>query len=138
MDAAESREAVHAVRAGQVRLLFVSPERIALDSPQFAVLCARADAAAASGRIEEAAAAYEEIINKAKYDTPWAAPEQDLRSAQRLVRLLRTLTSLYVQAGDEAKAAAIRQRQQELARVWEAKLPGNPVVASLATRSAIH
>jgi tetratricopeptide (TPR) repeat protein len=105
---------------------------IALDGPQFAVLSARADAAAASGRIEEAAAAYEEILSKAKYDTPWAAPEKDLRSAQRLARLLRTLTSLYVQAGDEMKTDATRKRQQELARVWQARLPGNPIVNSLA------
>jgi tetratricopeptide (TPR) repeat protein len=113
-------------------------EGIALDSPQFAVLSARADDAAAHGLIEEAAAGYEEILSKAQYGGPWAVPEQDLRSAQRLVRLLRTLTGLYVQAGDETKAAAIRQRQQELARVWDAKLPGNPVVASLAKSSAVH
>jgi len=106
-------------------------EGIALDSPQFAVLSARADAAAASGRIDEAAAAYEEILSKVKYDTPWAAPEKDLRSAQRLARLLRTLTSLYVQAGDETKAEAIRKRRQELARMWEARLPANPVVKGL-------
>src|SRR6185436_10949766 len=81
---------------------------IALDSPQFAVLSARADAAAANGRVEEAAAGYEEILSKAKYDTPWAAPEKDLRSAQRLARLLRTLTSLYVRGGDETKAETIR------------------------------
>ena len=107
-------------------------EGIALDSAQFAVLSARADAAAANGHVEEAAAGYAEILSKAKYDTAWAAPEKDLRSAQRLARLLRTLTSLYVQAGDEAKAEAIRQRQQELAQVWQGRLPGNPVVASLA------
>jgi tetratricopeptide (TPR) repeat protein len=108
-------------------------EGIALDSPQFAVLSARGDAAAANGRIEEAAADYEEILSKARYDTPWAAPEQDLRSAQRLARLLRKVTSLYVQAGNETKAEAIRQRQRELARVWQARLPGNPVVARLFT-----
>jgi hypothetical protein len=107
-------------------------DAIALDSPQFAVLSARADTAAANGRVAEAAAGYEEILSKAKYETPWAEPEKDLRSAQRLVRLLRRLTSLYVQAGDEANAQTIRQRQQELARAWEAKLPGNPVVRSLA------
>jgi tetratricopeptide (TPR) repeat protein len=111
---------------------------IALDSPQFAVLSARADDAAAHGLIEKAAAGYEEILSKAQYGGPWAAPDQDLRSAQRLARLLRTLMSLYVQAGNETKAAAIRRRQQELARVWEARLPGNPVVASLAKSSVIH
>jgi serine/threonine protein kinase/tetratricopeptide (TPR) repeat protein len=107
-------------------------EGIALDGPQFAVLSARADAAAATGRIEEAAVAYAEILSKAKYDTPWAAPEKDLRSAQRLARLLRTLTSLYVQAGDETKAEEVRARQQELARVWQARLPGNLLVNALA------
>jgi tetratricopeptide (TPR) repeat protein len=105
---------------------------VALDSPQFAVLSARADAAAADGEIEKAAVTYEEILSKAKYDTSWAEPEKDLRSAQRLARVLRTLASLYVQAGDERKAEAVRRRQQELARAWEAKLPGNPVVDSLA------
>jgi tetratricopeptide (TPR) repeat protein len=105
---------------------------IALDSPQFAVLSARADTAAANGRIEEAAGAYEEILRKAKYDTPWAAPEKDLRSAQSLARLLRTLTGLYVQAGNKTKAEEIVRRQQELTRVWQARLPGNPVVNSLA------
>ena len=105
---------------------------VALDSPQFAVLSARADAAAANGEIEKAAVTYEEILSKAKYDTSWAEPEKDLRSAQRLARVLRTLASLYVQAGDERKAEAVRRRQQELARGWEAKLPGNPVVESLA------
>ena len=106
-------------------------DAIALDSPQFAALSARADTAAANGHIEEAAAGYEELLTKAKYETPWAAPERDLRSARRLAQLLRTLTGLYVQAGDDVKAEAVRKRQQELARAWEAKLPGNPVVASL-------
>jgi hypothetical protein len=105
---------------------------VALDSPQLAVLCAQADDAAANGHTAEAAAAYAEILSKAKYEAPWAVPEQDLRSAQRLARLLRTLTSLYVQAGEKTKADAIRARQQELARVWEAKLPGNPVVKNLS------
>jgi serine/threonine protein kinase/tetratricopeptide (TPR) repeat protein len=107
---------------------------IALDSPQFAVLSARAETAAANGRIEEAARGYEEILSKAKYDTPWAAPEKDLRSAQRLARLLRTLTSTYVQAGNETKAEEVRARQQELARVWQARLPGNPTVSLLQPR----
>jgi tetratricopeptide (TPR) repeat protein len=107
---------------------------IALDSPQFAVLSARAETAAANGRIEEAARGYEEILSKAKYDTPWAAPEKDLRSAQRLARLLRALTSTYVQAGNETKAEEVRARQHELARVWQARLPGNPTVSLLQPR----
>ena len=45
---------------------------IALDSPQFAALSPRADAAAVNGRVEEAATAYEEILIKAKYLGPWA------------------------------------------------------------------
>jgi len=106
-------------------------EGIALDSPQFAVLSARADAAATNGRVDEAAAGYEEILSKAKYETPWAAPDQDLRSAQRLARLLRTLTGLYVQAGNTTKAESLRKRQQDLALVWETRLPGNPVVKNL-------
>lgn len=104
---------------------------IALDSPQFAVLSARADAAAASGRMQEGAAGYEEILSKANYDSPWAEPEKDLRSAQKLTRVLRTLTSLYEQAGDQAKAEGVREKHKQLARVWKARLPGNPVVESL-------
>ena len=106
-------------------------EGIALDSPQFAVLSARADAAAANGRIDDAAAGYEEILSKAQFETPWAAPDQDLRSAQRMARLLRTLAGLYAQAGDTTKAEAIRKRQQELAHVWQTRLPENPVAARL-------
>jgi tetratricopeptide (TPR) repeat protein len=106
-------------------------EGIALDSPQFAVLSARADAAAANGRIDDAAAGYEEILSKAQFETPWAAPDQDLRSAQRMARLLRTLAGLYAQAGDTTKAEAIHKRQQELAHVWQTRLPENPVAARL-------
>jgi tetratricopeptide (TPR) repeat protein len=110
-------------------------EKIELDGPQFAVLSARADAAAASGRIGEAAAAYDSILSKAKYETPWGVPDKDLRSAQRLARLLATLTSLHVQAGDEVKAEELRKRQQELARLWQAKLPGNPLAIALDGRA---
>jgi hypothetical protein len=107
-------------------------EAIALDSAQFAVLSAKADAAAASGRVQEAAAGYEEILSKAKYESPWAEPEKDLRSAQRLTRVLRTLGDLYAQSGDE-RAEGIRARQRELARAWATKLPGNPIVKTLET-----
>ena len=101
-------------------------ERINPDGEISVVVRAHADHLAETGHHGQAAAVYEELLDKmaaAKAD-----PRNDLSHANRLAQTYGTLSGLYASTGQPDKAGAMSTRRLEIWRHWDAKLPGNAFV----------
>jgi tetratricopeptide (TPR) repeat protein len=103
-------------------------DRVPLDSPAFAVLCAQADQEAADGDPHRAVEQYEQLLDKVMAAKP--EPLADLRDAPAMSRLYEGLARACRRTGDNTKAESAASRRLELWRHWDSKLPQNSFVRS--------
>jgi tetratricopeptide (TPR) repeat protein len=97
-----------------------------IDGAAAAVMRARADHHAATGRVTEAIALYEQLIEKVLAASPDG--DTDLRNAYSLSLLYETLAKLHRDRGAPDRASAVDAKVKALWEHWDRKLPNNPIV----------
>lgn len=116
--------------AGAVALLTTTKdypaEKVDIESAVYAVMSARGDHEADTGRIDNAIETYEELLRKVLASSPTHLT--DLRYAPKVARLYQSLASLYTRAGNAARASEMDSEGTAIWRQWEGKLPGNAFV----------
>jgi serine/threonine protein kinase len=97
--------------------------KVRLESATYFVSRAEADDAAEQGNPHRAAKLYEQLVQQVLAARP--AAFSDLRDAARLSSLYAAMAKVYRQAGEQAKAKAIKAQQLALWTGWNLKLPNN-------------
>jgi tetratricopeptide (TPR) repeat protein len=111
-------------------------ERVVLGDAAEAVLRSLGDHLAETGRLEQGAGTYEELLAKVMAAKP--DPGNDLRHAVGLSHIYTSLASLHSRNGGVDRAQAVDAMRLEMWQQWEAKLPSSEVVQAQlrAIRSA--
>jgi tetratricopeptide (TPR) repeat protein len=91
-----------------------------------AAMRALGDHYADTGRIPEAIATYEELLEKVRASDP--QPETDLRHATGLSRIYRDLGNLYRLAGRAPQAESLDQQDHSIWQHWNERVPTNTFV----------
>jgi tetratricopeptide (TPR) repeat protein len=101
-------------------------ERVVLGDAAEAVLRSLGDHLAETGRAEEGAKTYEELLAKVMASKP--DPDTDMRHAVGLSHIYTSLASLHLRNGDEDRSRAVDGMRLKMWQQWEAKLPQSEVV----------
>jgi len=108
--------------------------KVALSSEADFALRALADHLAGAGHVQEAVAAYRELLGKTGADNPDA--RRYLSSALSLAGIYTPFARLERQAGNVSGAEALERLRGDLWRYWDAKLPNNAFVRRQLAASA--
>ena len=100
--------------------------RIAIDSEAAVVLRAMADHDAAIGRVQQAIAGYERLIESVLAASPDV--DNDIRHAYSMSLLYESLAKLHRRTGAAERANEVDAKVRSLWEHWNRKLPNNPIV----------
>ena len=100
--------------------------QVALGDEVEAAIRARADHEAATGQPRRALESYRQLLAEVQASKP--NPEEDLRQANDLSRIYRTMAALATYTGDIPEAHSMDSRRLELWHLWNSKLPHNPYI----------
>jgi hypothetical protein len=101
-------------------------DRIALDSPGYSLLRAQAHLVDEEGKPQQALELLEELLDKVMRAGP--DPQNDLRDAAALSDLYGDVIAFSARVGDSESAERTSERNLDLWRQWERRLPGNSFV----------
>jgi hypothetical protein len=101
-------------------------DHITLDSPGYSVLRAQAHLIYEEGKPQQALELLEELLDKVMRSGP--EPQNDLRDAAALSLLYGDVIAFSARVGKSQTAERTSERNLDLWRQWERRLPGNSLV----------
>src|SRR5688572_24239076 len=107
-------------------------DKVDFGSETDAALSALADDHVVHGRISDAIATYQELLDKTT--AAGLELENNLNDASDWSTTVSTLAILHKQAGEHVRARVLSEQRDALWTRWDKKAPGNPVVARQAWR----